>query len=48
MEYERNIEPKFFLASLKAEERFDIINERLEDVFIANKVKSYTRELANG
>ena len=41
MEYERNIQPEFFLALLEEKKRFDIIDKRLQDILVTNKIKSY-------
>jgi hypothetical protein len=43
MKYEWDIQAEFFLALLKEKKRFDIIDERLQDILVTNKIKSYIR-----
>lgn len=40
MEYERYIHPDLFLACLELQEWFDVVNNRLQHVFVANEIEA--------
>ena len=45
MEDERDIEPQLLLAVLEAEERDEVVYERLHCIFRSDQVKSYQRKI---